>query len=93
MVDADAIEYVHDMIAENSILQSEMNNLRLRVKALQETVETIKLRNIELLSYRDTLNITASGSKYFTYLLSDRDTLLAVNMLFIYDQVEIHCLQ
>jgi len=58
------MECVTDMVQENTLLQSEINGLRQRIKALQETVETLTLRNIQLLAERDAMTIAAVGSQY-----------------------------
>lgn len=41
------------MCHENMLLQTEANNLRTRVKALQETVDALSKKNSELLVQRD----------------------------------------
>jgi hypothetical protein len=62
VVDANVIQ--GDMMTENTLLQSEINNLRTRVKALQETVDRLTTRNIQLLVERDALKIgSTSGMK------------------------------
>ncbi|XP_055899663.1 kinesin-like protein KIF21A isoform X3 [Biomphalaria glabrata] len=49
-IDADGLESVNDMVTENSMLQSENDKLRQRIKALQETVDSLNAKNIQLLS-------------------------------------------
>lgn len=48
MVSEDGHEAVNDMFHENRLLQSENQTMRTRLKALQETVNTITLRNAEM---------------------------------------------
>lgn len=50
VIGVDGTESVNDMFYENNMLQGEVNNLRTRVKAMQETIDTITLRNSNLLS-------------------------------------------
>ena len=59
MVDADGVESINDMFHENTMLQTENNNLRRRVKALQETVDTITAKNIALLAEHSLAMITS----------------------------------
>ena len=49
-MDADGVESVNDMFHENTMLQTEIQSLRARVKALQDTVDGLKkqLTNQEL---------------------------------------------
>ena len=54
IVEADGTEKVNDMYYENTMLQSENNNLKTRVKALQETNELLTTRNTQLLAERET---------------------------------------
>ncbi|KAK7792455.1 hypothetical protein R5R35_013851 [Gryllus longicercus] len=61
VVGEDGTETVNDMFHENTMLQSEVNNLRTRVKALQETVEVISTKNTQLLAEKAT-GIWLSGS-------------------------------
>lgn len=53
MVGDDGGESLNDMYQENIMLQSEVNQLRVRVKALQTTVETMRTRNVQMISERD----------------------------------------
>ncbi|KAG1668931.1 Kinesin-like protein KIF21A [Nymphon striatum] len=50
VVDADGVEGMNDMYHENNMLQTECNNLRMRVKAMQETIDTLTARNTQLLA-------------------------------------------
>lgn len=50
MVGEDGLESINDMYHENSMLQMENQNLRVRVKAMQETIDTQRARLTQLLS-------------------------------------------
>ncbi|XP_078138022.1 kinesin-like protein KIF21A [Centroberyx gerrardi] len=50
MVGEDGMEGINDMVHENSMLQTENNNLRVRVKAMQETIDAQRGRLTQLLS-------------------------------------------
>ncbi|XP_051975444.1 kinesin-like protein KIF21A isoform X3 [Xyrauchen texanus] len=50
MVGEDGLESINDMCHENSMLQIENNNLRMRVKAMQETIDAQGARLTQLLS-------------------------------------------
>ncbi|KAJ8372603.1 hypothetical protein AAFF_G00281100 [Aldrovandia affinis] len=50
MVGEDGMESISDMFHENSMLQTENNNLRVRVKAMQETIDAQRARLTQLLS-------------------------------------------
>ncbi|XP_066523506.1 kinesin-like protein KIF21A isoform X2 [Hoplias malabaricus] len=50
MVGEDGLESINDMVHENSMLQTENNNLRVRVKAMQETIDAQRARLTQLLS-------------------------------------------
>ncbi|XP_077296343.1 kinesin-like protein 31E isoform X2 [Arctopsyche grandis] len=45
-------EGINDMFHENTVLQSELNNLRTRVKAMQGTIDQLSQKNSELLAER-----------------------------------------
>ncbi|VDM63102.1 unnamed protein product, partial [Angiostrongylus costaricensis] len=49
-VDSDGFESVNDQYHENVMLTAEVNQLRFRVKALQETNEILRSRNVDLLA-------------------------------------------
>ena len=63
MVDADGVESINDMFHENTMLQTENNNLRMRVKALQQTVDAITAKNIALLAEHNTAMIASGDGK------------------------------
>ncbi|KAJ8986221.1 hypothetical protein NQ317_009927 [Molorchus minor] len=50
----DGTETVNDMFYENNMLQGEVNNLRTRVKAMQETIDALTLKNTKLLAEKAT---------------------------------------
>lgn len=50
IVREDGTESVNDMFYENNMLQGEINNLRTRVKAMQETIDALTLKNTNLLA-------------------------------------------
>ncbi|XP_063053107.1 kinesin-like protein KIF21A isoform X2 [Engraulis encrasicolus] len=50
MVGEDGMESINDMYHENSMLQTENTNLRVRVKAMQETIDAQRARLTQLLS-------------------------------------------
>lgn len=50
MAGEDGVESFSDMFHENSMLQTENSNLRVRVKAMQETIDAQRARLTQLLS-------------------------------------------
>lgn len=52
MLGEDGVETVNDMFHENTMLQTENNNLRTRVKAMQETIDVLSSMNTHLLAER-----------------------------------------
>lgn len=50
VIGADGSEMVNDMFYENNMLQGEVNNLRTRVKAMQDTIDTLTQKNTNLLT-------------------------------------------
>ncbi|KAG9490065.1 hypothetical protein GDO78_005781 [Eleutherodactylus coqui] len=50
IIDEDGVEGINDMFHENAMLQTENNNLRMRVKAMQETVDALRTRITQLMS-------------------------------------------
>ncbi|XP_076346255.1 kinesin-like protein KIF21A isoform X3 [Tachypleus tridentatus] len=61
VVGEDGTEQINDMFHENTMLQTENNNLRTRIKALQETVERLNVRNSELLTEKEMGTWITSG--------------------------------
>ncbi|XP_029968795.1 kinesin-like protein KIF21A isoform X2 [Salarias fasciatus] len=50
MVGEDGMEGINDLVHENNMLQTENNNLRVRVKAMQETIDAQRARLTHVLS-------------------------------------------
>ena len=65
VVGEDGVETVNDMYHENTMLQSEINNLRTRVKAMQETIDTLTQKNTLLLAEKATGTWINSGKHGF----------------------------
>ncbi|XP_063596189.1 kinesin-like protein KIF21A isoform X1 [Penaeus indicus] len=61
IVGEDGMEAINDMYHENQMLSTETNNLRTRVKALQETVEVLTQKNTMLLAEKETSGWASSG--------------------------------
>lgn len=62
LVGQDGNEMVNDMFYENNMLQGEVNNLRTRVKAMQETIDALTLKNTNLLAEKQTGAWIGSGN-------------------------------
>ncbi|XP_052017239.1 kinesin-like protein KIF21A isoform X2 [Apodemus sylvaticus] len=50
IIDEEGVESINDMFHENAMLQTENNNLRIRIKAMQETVDALRARITQLVS-------------------------------------------
>ncbi|KAM4039037.1 kinesin-like protein KIF21A isoform 6-T6 [Anomaloglossus baeobatrachus] len=50
IIDEEGVESINDMFHENAMLQTENNNLRMRIKAMQETVDALRTRITQLMS-------------------------------------------
>nr|XP_033815209.1 kinesin-like protein KIF21A isoform X2 [Geotrypetes seraphini] len=50
IIDEEGVESINDMFHENAMLQTENNNLRVRIKAMQETVDALRIRITQLMS-------------------------------------------
>uniref|UniRef100_A0A8C6RYA4 Kinesin-like protein KIF21A n=1 Tax=Nannospalax galili TaxID=1026970 RepID=A0A8C6RYA4_NANGA len=50
IIDEEGMESINDMFHENAMLQTENNNLRVRIKAMQETVDALRTRITQLVS-------------------------------------------
>lgn len=61
MVGEDGMEGINDLVHENSMLQTENNNLRVRVKAMQETIDAQRARLTQILSDQAYQAITKAG--------------------------------
>ena len=67
MVGEDGIESISDMFHENSMLQTENSNLRVRVKAMQETIDVQKARLTQLLSDQANQTLARAGKGLCVY--------------------------
>uniref|UniRef100_A0A7M4F442 Kinesin-like protein KIF21A n=1 Tax=Crocodylus porosus TaxID=8502 RepID=A0A7M4F442_CROPO len=50
IIDEEGVESINDMFHENAMLQTENNNLRIRIKAMQETMDALRARITQLMS-------------------------------------------
>nr|XP_030148008.3 kinesin-like protein KIF21A isoform X6 [Taeniopygia guttata] len=50
IIDEEGVESINDMVHENAMLQTENNNLRVRIKAMQETIDALRARITQLMS-------------------------------------------
>ncbi|KAG8439901.1 hypothetical protein GDO86_005894 [Hymenochirus boettgeri] len=50
IIDEEGVESINDMFHENAMLQTENNNLRMRIKAMQETIDALRTRVTQLMS-------------------------------------------
>ncbi|XP_010186989.1 PREDICTED: kinesin-like protein KIF21A, partial [Mesitornis unicolor] len=50
IIDEEGVESINDMFHENAMLQTENNNLRVRIKAMQETMDGLRARITQLMS-------------------------------------------
>ncbi|KAF7287736.1 hypothetical protein GWI33_003374 [Rhynchophorus ferrugineus] len=62
IIQEDGTETVNDMFYENNMLQGEVNNLRIRVKAMQETIDALTLKNTNLLVEKSKGSWISSGT-------------------------------
>ncbi|XP_074872343.1 kinesin-like protein KIF21A isoform X8 [Carettochelys insculpta] len=49
IINEEGVESINDMFQENAMLQTENNNLRVRIKAMQETVDALRARITQLM--------------------------------------------
>ncbi|XP_029018357.1 kinesin-like protein KIF21A isoform X2 [Betta splendens] len=61
MVGEDGVEGINDLVHENSMLQTENNNLRVRVKAMQETIDAQRARLTQILSDQANQTLAKGG--------------------------------
>ncbi|XP_067915116.1 kinesin-like protein KIF21A isoform X1 [Heterodontus francisci] len=61
IIGEDGVESINDMFHENTMLQTENNNLRMRIKAMQETIESLRARITQLLSDQVNQILAKSG--------------------------------
>lgn len=50
IINEDGTETVNDMYLENTMLQTDVANLRIRLKAMQETIDALNAKNTQLLT-------------------------------------------
>ena len=63
MVGEDGMEGINDLVHENSMLQTENNNLRVRVKAMQETIDAQRARLTQILSDQANTILAKAGGQ------------------------------
>ncbi|KAG7495759.1 kinesin KIF21A isoform X2 [Solea senegalensis] len=61
MVGEDGVEGINDLVHENSMLQMENNHLRVRVKAMQETIDAQRARLTQILSDQANQTLARAG--------------------------------
>lgn len=61
LVGEDGVESLSDMFHENSMLHTENSNLRVRVKAMQETIDAQRARLTQLLSDQANQTLARAG--------------------------------
>lgn len=57
----DGVEGVNDLVHENAMLQTDNNNLRVRVKAMQETIDAQRGRLTQILSDQANQAVARAG--------------------------------
>lgn len=63
MAGEDGVESFSDMFHENSMLQTENGNLRVRVKAMQETIDAQRARLTQLISDQANQALVRAGGR------------------------------
>lgn len=63
MAGEDGVESFSDMFHENSMLQTENSNLRVRVKAMQETIDAQRARLTQLISDQANQALARAGGR------------------------------
>ncbi|KAE8616161.1 hypothetical protein XENTR_v10008734 [Xenopus tropicalis] len=61
IIDEEGVESINDMFHENAMLQTENNNLRVRIKAMQETIDALRSRITQLMSDQANQVLSRSG--------------------------------
>ncbi|KAK7079815.1 Kinesin-like protein kif21b, partial [Halocaridina rubra] len=61
IIGEDGSEAINDMFHENQMLVSETNNMRNRIKAMQETIDMLTTKNTSLLAEKETSGWISSG--------------------------------
>lgn len=72
LIGEDGAETVNDMFYENNMLQGEVGNLRTRVKAMQETIDALTLKNTTLLAEKATgawIGVVGSNEQDVSYMI------------------------
>lgn len=69
MVGEDGMEGINDLVHENSMLQTENNNLRVRVKAMQETIDAQRARLTQILSDQANQALAKAGRTFSKKLI------------------------
>ena len=64
-VGEDGLEGINDLVQENSMLQTENNNLRVRVKAMQETIDAQRARLTQILSDQANQVLAKTGGQHY----------------------------
>lgn len=62
IIDEEGVESINDMFHENAMLQTENNNLRVRIKAMQETVDALRARITQLVSEQANQVLARAGT-------------------------------
>nr|XP_009858703.1 kinesin-like protein KIF21A [Ciona intestinalis] len=70
IIDSEGVETYNDMFQENNLLQKENNNYRMRMKAMQETIETLKDRIIDLSSQLATAGFDGTNESEISMISS-----------------------
>lgn len=75
IVDSNGVEGINDLCTENSMLQSENEKLRQRVKAMSQTVESLTERNTHLVTenaiYKQNFTGDTVNNEYITSMIQD----------------------
>ncbi|KAG8510366.1 LOW QUALITY PROTEIN: Kinesin-like protein KIF21A, partial [Galemys pyrenaicus] len=61
IIDEQGVESINDMFHENAMLQTENSNLRVRIKAMQETVDALRARVTQLVSEQASQVLARAG--------------------------------
>ncbi|CAM9864751.1 unnamed protein product [Lampetra fluviatilis] len=63
LVGEDGVESLNDMVQENAMLQAENGNLRMRIKAMQETIDALNARIAHVLTQHASHALAGDGSE------------------------------
>ena len=61
-VDSEGVEHTSDLVHENTMLQTENEKLRTRIKSLNETIERLTARNSEVLADKAVIELGNAAS-------------------------------